>query len=156
MSLNALPIGTLINMAQDGVRNDDKKLTACCLDVIWNKVCRLQEDKRRLRNKAYSSQLDEDGNQILWRALEADSDMIRMELEKTIVDLKDLFQMGGPLHILMDIPKLPDKDIDEITLGEASLYLADYVAWFKKHLAWIHKTIARVDLVLGVSTIWRS
>jgi len=152
MALSALPIGTLISMAQDGVRNDDKNLTACCLDVIRTKVSRLQHDKRRMRNKAYSSQLDDDGNQILWSALEADSDMIRMELQAKIDDLWALFQMGGPLYILMDVPKLPDKDIDEITLGEASLYLADYVSWFKRHLDWIHKTIARVDLVLG----WRS
>jgi len=139
-------------MAKDGVRNNDKNLTACCLDVISNKVSRLEDGKRRMRNKAYSPQLDDDGNQILWSALEADSDMIRMELQNTIDQLRALFQMGGPLYILMDIPKLPDKGIDEITLGEASLYLADYVAWFKRHLAWIHETVARVDLVLG----WKS
>lgn len=48
---------------------------------------RLKELNRRLMNKAYSFVTDAEGIRISYRALEADSDMIRMELEEKIAEL---------------------------------------------------------------------
>lgn len=54
----------------------------------WHEVSQLEAEVKRLFNEAYSYELDPEGNRISWRALEADKDMIRMELEAEVERLR--------------------------------------------------------------------
>jgi len=78
---------------------DDLENTFCLNCTLEPKqakeIARIEAANQSLRGKAYSPHLDDEGDPILWRALEADCDMIRMTLEDELKQLREALHQDG-------------------------------------------------------------